>query len=194
MSEQIPDYVKYNKENNTKYSKKKRYELAAVEKDWPFTPETYGYHPMDRFTACWRGFYALYEMDDRQLVLHSFFVTLDGSVDRPPDLHGVSGKKGYGGFWEYKQVNLPLGYSGGLILCADRVGPDEWFSDYECTHHFRDVLELRFEDGILTSKIDHSETMEEIRGFTDLSFQEKEELVAAYFSLYSNKWINYYKL
>ncbi|MCP1310612.1 hypothetical protein [Paenibacillus tyrfis] len=49
MSEQIPDYFKYNKENNDKYSKKKHYELAAIENDWPFTPEKYGYHPVDHY-------------------------------------------------------------------------------------------------------------------------------------------------
>ncbi|PUA34865.1 hypothetical protein C8Z91_33895 [Paenibacillus elgii] len=194
MSEQIPDYFKYNKENNDKYSKKKHYELAAIEKDWPFIPETYGYHLVDHFTGCWRGFHCLYEMDDLQLLLKSFFVTLDCSVASPPDLNGVAGKKGYGGFWEYKQVNLPLDYSGGIILCADVVGPEDWCSDYERTHHFRDVMELRFENGVLTSKTDHSDTMKEIRGFTDLSFHEQEELVADYFSLYSNKWINHYKL
>ncbi|WP_028552715.1 hypothetical protein [Paenibacillus sp. UNC451MF] len=194
MTDQIPDYFRYNFENNdNKYIKKNHYELAAIENEWPFIPERFGFHPIDSFTASHRGFYCLYEVDDQQLLLKSFFVNLGCSVNNPPNLNGVSGKNNNGVFWEYNEVDLPIEYSGGIILCDELVGQGYLFNGYDWTHHFQYVIELRFENGLLKRKIDHSETMKEIRGFTELDFKDKEDLVIDHFSIYSGKWIDYYK-
>ncbi|UKS28425.1 hypothetical protein LOZ80_05675 [Paenibacillus sp. HWE-109] len=192
MTNQIPDTFKYHFENNNnKYIKKQNYELAAIENEWPFIPKRFGYDPIDSYTASRRGFYCLYDIVDEQLVLKSFYVNLERSVVKPPDLNGVSGQIRYGCFWEYKEVNLHITYSGGIILCDELVGQGYLFGGYDRTHHFQYVIELQFEKGFLKNKIEHSETMKEIRNMTELDFFDKEDLVADHFSVFSGKWIDY---
>lgn len=142
-----------------------RYAIAAIEKDWPFSPEAEGFRPVSTSSACWRGFHADYGLQSTQLVLLTLHVGL-GRVP-PPEWRGVAAIRGewwkYDRTWEYANVRLPIAYSGRIVIARDFIREFYLHMGFQRPYAYQEVKELIFDDGSLLEERDHSAEMARIR-------------------------------
>lgn len=131
------------------------YDIAAVEKAWPFRPEDHGFQPYPSNTACRRGYYARYAIVDGALILDALNVTV--RVGHPPPWRGIQPRQGE--FWKYDRswtcegVALPIRYSGGVIVGRDFLREFYVHMGFHRPHCFAVVLELFFDDGQLRTDV-----------------------------------------
>lgn len=157
MTAQISDRLTYDG---------KEYSVAAIENDWPFVPQDHGFEPVATSTACWRGYYSSYAIQDRTLVLTKLTIGLGGlSRLKPPrwrDVHPTRCEDDQHS-WVYAGVNLPVPYTGGVVVGHGLLGEFYVHMGFQRPHCYQDVRELLFETGELRTAIDHSERMEQAR-------------------------------
>lgn len=145
-----------------------------------FSPQQHGIDPPMLSTACYRGFYSEFAVINEQLYLTRAFINLTGEEKRAarrgcgPRLFGVHPVRFRdtcnAQFWGVKlpwqewavewlyELDVPLSYTGGILVGRDRVRPywlvpDAWA--------FAQVRELIFEEGFLKEQYDRSEAMQE---------------------------------
>ena len=127
MTAQIGDIYKYGK---------KEYRIVAMSAGMPFNPKYYGLEPHPSSTACYRGYWCEYSVDDEKLVLKNMYMfNMD---DNYPPLNGIEvapqeyeecwgskpGMKGiqkitvpaYMGHRAYKELNMLIPYTGKILL------------------------------------------------------------------------------
>ncbi|HEX9061965.1 MAG TPA: hypothetical protein VF941_17450 [Clostridia bacterium] len=187
MTAQISDSIFY---LNEKYS------VIAIENEWPFNPVNHGLNPIATSTACYRGYYCEYSILEEQLVLSKLNIGLNEA--NLPILNGVEAKKNkyfkVNHFWEYNMVNLPVKYSGGIIIGRDFLRKFYVHMGFHRAHCFKFVIELIIKDGKLVQTNDHSKCMEEVRRIIEsntfsLDNKDIEKFVEDSFSLsYEKKW------
>lgn len=192
MTAQISDNILY---SNNEYS------IAAIEKEWPFDPQNYGFQPKPTHTACYRGYYCEYSILGEHLVLSKLRIGLDES--KKPTFIGVEAQKSkyfkFDGFCEYSDVNLPIEYTGGIVIGRDFLQEFYIHMGFHRPHCYRYVLELLISKGKLVEFIDHSKRMEEVREMVrmkkqsndklSLSDKEIKQFIEESFSLsYKKKW------
>ena len=141
------------------------FSIAAIEKKWPFKPQDHGFEPVGMCTACWRGYYCVYNVNQGGLVLER--LNLGCGENKPPNWKGIQPRRGeffkYNNMWEYINVSLPIGYSGGIIIGYDFIRDFYVHMGFHRPHCYRLVKELIFDDGRLVKNIDHSEKMGQTR-------------------------------
>lgn len=131
-----------------------------------FSPGEVGIMPRGWSTACYRGFRCTYRLHDNSLQLQELEVAVDEIP--PPLLNGraptkyADGDYGPCGDSRYRDVQLPIDFTGGFLLCHQRaerpssIGP-------ELAWRFEDVRELIFERGKLLKHHDRSAAIAKIR-------------------------------
>jgi hypothetical protein len=177
----------------------KRYAIAAIENEWPFQPQAYGFTPKMMSTACWRGYQCTYCVTDDRLYLDSLRINIGNLA--PREWLGVTPTKGkffrYDGGWEYNGVALPISYSGGVVLGHDFIREFYVHMGFHRPHCYKEVLEIVFRNGCVVERIDHSERMAELRAHLNSSSANLDKpdhgaikrFVDAAFSLkYEDKW------
>ncbi len=136
------------------------YALIMWEEGKLFTPETYGMQPSMIHTACWRGYYATYELGEEGFILREFTVR-DRGGSYPP-VEGVQPMlEEYQA--TYKGVNLPMPYNGRLTLAKDMIPERYVHMGIQSADAFKVVLEFTLENGKITAFEDRSAAMEEMR-------------------------------
>ncbi len=143
--------------------------MTAVSQYIDFDPTKYGFKPYGNTTACWRGFWCDYAVEDGVLLMKRLYINTEDGVY--PDFNGVSpvlpqtpDKDAKGiqittfsnimGMAVY-EANMPMHYNGRMLLGRKQV-----FSmnmGYAQPEYFAELLELVFEDGILQEANDQSE-------------------------------------
>lgn len=154
---------------NTMIFEGKEFCVLAVEREWPFDPRQHGFEPHSTSTACWRGYHTGYTVRDGELLLTRLTIGLAGSKGRykPPVWRGLHPRPSTcaatSSDWEYAGVDVPVPYTGGLVLGRD--GVREFIDPMLLIgpHCFEEVHELLFERGVLTGATDRSEAMEGAR-------------------------------
>ena len=177
------------------------FSIAAIEKKWPFKPQDHGFEPVGMSTACWRGYYCVYNVNQGGLVLER--LNLGCGENKPPNWKGIQPRRGeffkYNNMWEYINVSLPIGYSGGIIIGYDFIRDFYVHMGFHRPHCYRLVKELIFDDGRLVKNIDHSEKMGQTRQMIESASKsssedtrtrkEIEQFVEDAFSMsYDKKW------
>jgi hypothetical protein len=150
MTSQQPDRVLY---------KRRKYELVGVDGDWDglFDPEHHNLSFQGMSTSNYRGYVATYAVKNGELLLRA----VSGSgyfVEPPPRIAGhlpTEAELGsFGGWLEYRKLELPMAYTGRLVLGGGAFLAKPGFlpdpSIYELVH------ELRFEQGHLVEAKDLS--------------------------------------
>lgn len=176
--------------------KKDRQEYTVVAMSAPsaFDPKDYGLEPNCSCTACWRGYWCEYNIDDDRLLLQNLFM-FNKNGDYPV-LNGVSissaeyvQREAYqGGFkkrnkkiitverhWghrEYKNVNLPVSYTGRILVGAGFIPKYCINMGFQRCWAYKTLIEFVFEEGILLDCIDHSQTAQELR--TEIDAREAD--------------------
>jgi hypothetical protein len=171
-----------------------KFSLVAVEKEWPFKPESHGMHPVPLHTACWRGFYCEYAIVQDLLVLNTLNIGLESP--QPPVWMGITPiKDKIDRSWEYKGVHLPIEYSGGIVIGSSFLREFYVHMGFHQAYSFQNVYEIIFEQGKLIQTIDHCEQAERIRQMVKekppgrAPRKEIERFIEDSFSLsYDKKW------
>lgn len=173
------------------------FSLIGIEKEWPFDPKKHGFKPIMISTACWRGYYSKYAIVNADLLLSEFTTGLE---DDPPIWREIRAKKvdRVGEAWIYKNVNLDLNYSGGIIIARNFIREFYVHMGFQRPHCYEIVYGLMFEKGKLVKVNGFNEEVKsirerirEIRKSEIQNYSEKtiEELVRQSFSLtYDYKW------
>jgi len=166
MTAQISDIIFY---SNNQYS------IVALEKELPFHPKNYGLEPQPVSTACYRGYYCEYSLIENQLVLSKLNI---GLKEDKPAINGIQPQKGKhfetSGFWEYNDLNIPIDYSGGMVIGSQLILEFYIHMGFQRPHSFKEVFELIIDKGKLIECIDHSKRMEEIRDMIGKKRQSKD--------------------
>lgn len=146
------------------------YTLVGISEERPpFDPAEAGISVVMHSTACYRGFIATFALDDERLVLKNLLAnTLDKNAAPVPGrpLNGVTPagpKEKYDFPSSYSDVNLPLAYTGGLLIGDGFIEELYVHMGFHPAWKFRTVHELLFKEGRLTGSKDVSRFLKEIR-------------------------------
>ena len=129
-----------------------------------------GLRPVARSSANWAAHIPTYGMDGNKLVLKDLITNNGRGKEPPPEINGIAPQRmepamsNQGHDLEYKNVNLPIHYTGTFVIKADFVRGRYRFDGWnEYPAYYESVIELTFENGILTSEKDMSKEMAERR-------------------------------
>jgi hypothetical protein len=133
------------------------FDIAGIHGGPLFEPLSYGLNPRFISTACWRGFFCTYSVDDEGLYLKQLHIGGGGQ-----ELLGIRPvrENGFNAF-VFKRLRLGVSFTGGLLLGRGSIQ-----HRYECFHPawgYREVLELLFEEGRLRRTLDCSKPLAELR-------------------------------
>ena len=147
MTAQIGDVFKY---------KGKKYIIAANSEPINFNPEDYEIYPMATSTACWRGYWCEYNVSESGLVLDVLHV----SSFIYPIINGISPEEDEFDA-TYRALNIKIPFTGKLLVGDGLVRYIHMGFQYPWA--YRELLELNFEEGRLTSERDLSALAEQVR-------------------------------
>lgn len=174
MTVQIGDICKY---------QQKDYWTVKLSGKCLFEPKHYGLEAHPSMTACYRGFWCEFSLENDALILHDLYLfnkdgyypPLNGVDVSPqefieyerfsdnPKKREVITRPAHFGHRLYKDVHLPINYNGRILIgrapkCTyhiDGIWDNPW--------QYSDLREFIFDDGILVDIIDQSETARDIR-------------------------------
>lgn len=174
--------------------KGEEYQLLLFEGSAVFNPRSFGISPVwpksskfEYFSTC--------IVEDFNLKVKDFCFTSDGSC---PVINGVEAvvSETFNGIAsrKYFNINMPLDYTGALVIAKKFLGDYGNEKDFPC-YCYQNVIELIFKDGVLVTTIDHRKAMAKIRknidkGLRDINIKKdykcikkfvKKSLVGEYF-------------
>jgi len=157
LTAQIPDRVIFRDEE---------YELIGLAGGELFNPVQFGMEPAMISTACYRGFYATYELTGDVLYLQQ--VTLREKHGKYPPIQGIEAEcdpfRGEILQGTYHSLDFPMPFSGKLRLAKDFIEELYVHMGFQDATAFRTVYDLTLEAGKLVEVEDRSEEVEKIRG------------------------------
>ena len=150
------------------YLGNRRYNLCGVNGEGLFDPRDEGFEPVAPHTACWRGFVSTYRVKRGVLFLDTAGIGVERELLEHgvpgPELFGVKASKdGDGGFAVFENLEHEVGFSCGLLLGRGFIEELYVHMGFHPAYKFRDVVELKFEDGKLVDRLDRSVEMEALR-------------------------------
>lgn len=138
-------------------------EFAIVEPagDVLFDVRSHGISPVMMHTANTRGVNARYRIENGQLLLSDLQV---GSVDEPPAIGDISATTDeYGQTWTYLELDLPIAWTGDLILGSGPIRELFVHSGFLPVWHYERVLAVDLEAGVVESTEDRTEQVAAFR-------------------------------
>lgn len=181
MTAQISDKYFYNG---------KEYCIVALSKTIGFNPEDYGLEPHTSSSACWRGYWCEYSIEDNHLMLKSLFLyNRDGNYPEfagktviPEEYEKVLVcRRGEEGEWiesyedeptyfehrKYEDVDLILPYTGKILLGNGFIQDYYIHMGFQNGWAYEELIELVFEEGLLTENNDYSDIAKQQREYID---------------------------
>ncbi len=148
-----------------KYSYKgRKYNVVAMTSPIDFDPEEYGFRPVAASTACWRGYVCEYAITDKELYRRRLNIFCG---DNPyPEFEGVmpvKDKKKYSYFMVYDHLHHSIDYTGSIVVGSGFLQQYYIHMGFQRAWAYKNVYELKFENGRVVRMIDHSKTVEESR-------------------------------
>ena len=150
------------------------YSIAGISAGKILDMPALGLRPTMGSTACWRGYQAVFALQEERLVLERLDVNLfEGGEGWPrgrelqgPVLNGVTPRPGPSGSFNnrYEGLGLPLEYSGGVLLGIGFIHELYVHMGFHPAWKYERVVELVFERGILLREADRSRQLAEFRG------------------------------
>lgn len=164
MTAQISDTLKYQNQE---------YEILAIENKFPFKPQDHGFNPVMMHTACYRGYYCLYAIKEEKLLLSELTINQE---EKLPIWRGV--KPIQKNFTEltYSGLDLPIEYTGRLIIGKGLIEKFYQHMGYQQPHCFEEVLEFKFNSGKLDKLKDKSKKAKKIRTLIQENKPPKKEI------------------
>ena len=143
------------------------YLLVGVDGPPLFDPLEHGLDPTPTTTANWRGWVAVYEVQDEHLLLRELTDVghQRGVGEPPPALRGIEPtRQDERGPFRYESLDWPLGFSGRLIIARGFIQSLYRHMGFHPAWKFEESWELTFEQGGLTNSRDLSDEMRRTRG------------------------------
>ena len=146
--------------------KDKEYAISALEHPHMFFDiSKFGITPEPESTACWRGYVATFTIGSDNRLLLTNLLTNNGNgksniisisgiqphITKPEGL--VNGYKRWRNL-EYTQINLPIDYSGGMMITAGFIRERYVHMGFQSPWSYNEVIELVFSDGICSGTND----------------------------------------
>lgn len=126
-----------------------------------FDARQHGLAPVMMHTANTRGVLARYRIESGALILSDLQI---GSVEAPPALNGVEANTDeYGQTWTYLKVDLPMVFSGDLIVGAEPILDLYVHAGFLPAWHYERVMAFDIEEGRVVSSEDRSAQVAEFR-------------------------------
>lgn len=172
MTAQASDFVRF---RETEYS------LFSSHGSPLFEPQQAGLEPVALSTANYRGFVCGYAIQNGLRLVHLQIGQKPGVV---PELFGHQAEPVYwmvGKWdettedyqrvpelmedeWQFSKLDVPLDFTGGLVLCSDfRRDLDDGLGGQIPLHFYDTVLELRLQNGKVQEVVDQSQAVERYR-------------------------------
>lgn len=156
--------------NDEVFHRKIGFNMAGISGAGLFEPKDHGFEPVAMCTACWRGYYVRYAIENGHLLLTRVTMGLS-----PADTAAVASGKGpqllgrsphyeeeaWG--WVYDGLQHPIPFTGGLLLGTEFIRDLYVHMGFHPAWKYRQVREVIFEQGRVTADVDRSEQMEELR-------------------------------
>ena len=155
MAYQLPDMVR---------RERRSFDLAGQSAGPPFDPTVYGIRPIFANSRINRGLTCDYDIVNGRLeVVRVQFVTRH-ATSRIGNNHAISNQRDDGAFQvEYDELNLPLAYTGGLLLGSFIIERLIVPFGIQPAWKYREVHELQFIEGSLVEEWDRSADVAQLR-------------------------------
>ena len=160
MSAQIGDIYKY---------QGKEYTVVALSSSIMFDPKDFGLEPHASSSACWRGYWCEYSIENDEIKLKDLYLfnrdnnypPLNGKEVSPQEFEELEcyGKKrkkpkkatlpAHFGHRHYKDVDMPIAYTGRILLGDGFMQEYYIHMGFQRGWAYRKLIELVFEEGIL---------------------------------------------
>lgn len=155
MTAQIPDTYTY---------KRRKYDIIAMSRDINFNPRKFGLNPVAMSSACWRGYVCGYKITTKGIFLDKLNISITNNP--VPEINGVKPQSSgcddtFRGV--YKGLNLPIKYTGSIILGRKFIDRYYIHMGFQRAHAYEEVIEIVFVRGRVVRTIDHSNIAAEIR-------------------------------
>ena len=139
--------------------------LVGVDGTGLFEPRDHGLETRPTTTANWRGWVALYGIEEERLTLLELHdVGLPGEMwDAPPRLFGVEAATESRGSFRYPALNHPVAFTGRLIVAHGFIQEHYRHMGFHPAWKFERSWECSFDEGRLTGARDLSGEMRELR-------------------------------
>ena len=151
----------------------KKYSILAIENEFPFSPQDYGFNPVMLHTGCYRGYYSLFAVKENELLLDKLFVNQEEEL---PVWRGVEPVTGEDVKWTYAGLDLPIDYTGGIIVGDGFLHKYYQHMGYQYPHCYEEVLEFKFTGGELEDVIDKSDEAEAAREVLEEEERSQKEI------------------
>jgi len=126
-----------------------------------FDVRSHGVAPVTMHSANTRGELARYRIEEGRLLLSDLQV---GSVDAPPAINGVEPSTDeYGQVWTYLDLDVPVAFSGDLIVGADPILELYVHAGFLPAWHYERVLAFALDNGLVVGTEDRTEEVAAFR-------------------------------
>ncbi|WP_196892786.1 hypothetical protein [Aureivirga marina] len=173
MTAQISDQFIY---NNQFYS------LTGFTEEICFHPGDYEIFTKSASTACWRGFYRTFSIENNELVAKNLNVNDSNINENPlgPIINGVKPKRNKGRFNKtYENINLKIDFTGSILIGKDFIRDLYVHMGFHPAWKYETVFEFTFENGNLKKQENLSDKMSEIRQeWSKLKNKKGEETIS----------------
>lgn len=182
MSAQIGDEFKFDGND---------YTIVAKSAPIMFNPRDYGITPKSRCTACWSGYWCVYNIKQDGIYLEDLYI--NSSDNNYPEILGVKPEpekeqtvkitsdvtsaekkrltkiikeinRPYFGHHLYKGINIKMPYTGKILVGNGFISNYYIHMGYQRPWAYKNLIELVFVDGELVEKNDQSEIAKYLRG------------------------------
>ena len=154
MTAQITDKFTYRGE---------QYSLIGIRGGDLFSPEGFGMEPEIIHTACYRGFYAKYELTDKALLLKE--LTIREKNDKYVLINTVRPiMDRSNGTARYENIDLVVPFTGKIRLAKDFIDALYIHMGYPKASVFNTILDIQIDNGKTIEIKDRSKEMEQKRG------------------------------
>ena len=149
------------------FMKGKNYSIVAMTTPLEFHPSKLGITPQYVTTACWAGFWCVYNVTEEGIFLKDLYV--NSKDDNYPKIEGIDAIEeepnsySYMGHHLYKNLNMKIDYTGKILVGRNFINEYYIHMGYQRPWAYEVLIELVFENGKLIEKNDESNTAEELR-------------------------------
>ena len=141
-----------------------KYSLIGIKGGNLFSPELYGMHPIMMHTACYRGFYATYELTKEALYLRE--LTLREANQNYLPIEGIrpAEQENKASARTYRGLNVVVPFTGKTRLAKDFINELYIHMGYQKATAFKTVLDVTLNKGQTVVIRDRSREIEKKRG------------------------------
>ena len=144
------------------------YTIVTRSDPMPFHPSEYGIVPEAACTACWSGFWCVYNITDDGIFLEDLFV--NSRDDHYPAINGILPDQQeennvftYMGHHRYGGLNIKIPYTGKILVGSEFLHEYYIHAGYQKPWAYKKLVEIVFKDGKLVETNDQSRIAAKLR-------------------------------